>query len=484
MLEILDMTGKLEQQFQWVQNLTKSQSWIVEDDPHSAKAIQGILESSGSSTRIFCNGKQLLEAIGSEENVPDIICLDLSLPDVPGLDLLPAIKKHKPHVPVVVVTGNISPESIERAVQLGVYDYLPKVSDPIKFRTTFKRAIEHGRLTQKLNALNLEQHLAPQFGICGVSAAIQSVMEKIKQLAPADVNVLVSGESGTGKELVARALHTAGKRKDGPLVLINCAGLPREIIESELFGHERSAFTCATARHIGAFERANGGTLFLDEIGELDLTLQAKLLRAIQERRFLRLGGRKEITSDFRLIVATNRDLLDEVSTGRFRNDLYYRVAVAEINLPNLRSRSNDIGLLANHFVQEFGSQLGKNVRLSHETIIILTQYGWPGNVRELKNVIQFALIQCEESILTPEHLPPRVSSCNAHGSSNNISIALEEGGVGSIQSLEIQERDSIRNSLRATQGKVSHAARLLGISRATLYRKIKKYGISTRGQF
>jgi two-component system response regulator HydG len=480
------MTSEPLQQFHGIHELKSSNSWIVEDDADSAKAIQGILQSSGSTTRTFCSGKQLLDAISAKETPPDLICLDLSLPDISGLDLLPAIKAHTPHVPVVVVTGNTSLEIIERAVQLGVYDYLPKASDRTKFTTTFRRAIEHGRLTQRLESVGAERQISPQFGIYGVSPAIQALIEKIKQLAPVDVNVLVSGESGTGKELVARALHTASKRSKAPLVIINCAVLPRALIESELFGHEQGAFSGATAGHIGAFERAHGGTLFLDEIGELDLALQAKLLRVVEERRFLRLGGTKEIFSDFRLVVATNRDLLDQVSAGCFRKDLYYRFAVAEINVPALRLRSSDVGLLAHQFVQEFGAQLGKNVSLSPETAAVLAHYQWPGNVRELQNVIQCALIQCQEPALDPWHLPARVRNHSApvpDGRETRKADRVKAAPI-LIQPLDKQEQDSIVESLRATQGRMSQAARLLGISRATLYRKLKKYGLSTRGQF
>lgn len=469
--------------------LSESNSWIVEDDQDAARVIQELLKSTGSSTRLFHSGKALLEALKAGAESPDIICLDLSLPDITGLDLLPSIKENIPHVPVIIITSNTSTLSIERAMQLGAHDYLPKNSDRTKFTTTFCRAVIYRKLNQNLAAIKEELQLAPQLGMYGVSPAIKDVIEKVKQFAPVDVNILVSGESGAGKELVARALHNISKRAQGSFTAINCAVLPKELIESELFGHERGSFTGAGSKHIGAFERAHGGTLFLDEIGELDPAVQAKLLRAIQERSFLRIGGAKEIASNFRLIVATNRDLLEEVAAGRFRNDLYYRLAVAEIHVPALRERSGDVCILAQHFVNEFSAQFEKQVLLSAEASIVLDRYAWPGNVRELQNVIQFAMIQCQEQVLRPLHLPPRICNFTYLASSverqtQNDYGTNEPSDNTKIRSLDQQERDSIVEALRAAQGKINYAAKLLGISRATMYRKLDKYNISSRGQF
>lgn len=456
-------------------------SWIVEDDPDAARAIKAMLNSIGFSTTIFPTGKTLLEAISTSSALPEIICLDLSLPDIPGLDLLPEIKKRDPKLPVIVITGNTSKHSISKAVELGVYDYLPKSSEQTKFTTIFRRAAEYRKLCSALHKID-DSAFAPPFGIVGVSPAITYVINKIRELAPPDISVLIHGDTGTGKELVAHGLHEASPRKDKQFVVLNCAALPRELLESEIFGHEKGSFTGATHRHIGAFERADGGTLFLDEIGELDISVQAKLLRAIQERAFLRVGGAKEIKSNFRLVVATNRDLMEAVKEGRFRKDLFYRLAVAEITLPPLTSRPEDIGLIAHRFVTSFNAQLGKQICLSQETLNVLSEYSWPGNVRELQNVIQFAMIQCHGDELLPHHLPERIRNSAATDSyhvTNQQVFAQTEN-----LSLEAQEEDSIMRAIRVSQGKISEAASLLGISRATLYRKIKKYGLSTRGYF
>ena len=469
----------------------ESESWIVEDDAECAAIIKLLLESAGCSASIFNSGRLLLDAIQQRESLPDLICLDLTLPDFSGLDLLGILKNQDPYLPIIVITSNTSTESIEKAIQLGAYDYLPKNSEKTKFTTTFHRALEYRKLNRTLFEIQKHDHFnVPQFGIWGDSPLIKAVINKVKQMAQFDVNVLVSGESGTGKELVAKALHLGSPRKTGPFVAINCAVLPTELIASELFGHERGSFTGADSRHIGAFERANGGTLFLDEIGELDLSVQAKLLRAIQERQFLRVGGKKEIPSNFRLVTATNRKLTDEITKGRFRSDLYYRLAVTEIELPPLRSRKGDIALLSHHFVREIGAQMSRQVVLSNEAIETLNSYDWPGNIRELQNVIHSALIQCEESTLHSNHLPSRIRerTNETNGSQvAKISDAAENHFAKEISlplSLEEQEKIAILNSLRSSGGRILSASKVLGISRATFYRKLQKYNLSPRGQF
>jgi len=483
------MTGPEQEIHSNASKLSAASSWIVEDDLDSAQLIHSMLKSLGVSVTVFTKGKELLDALTCGSEQPNMICLDLSLPDISGLDLLPIIKQHVPQVPVIVVTSNTSQKSINEAVALGVYDYLPKTSNKMKFTTTFRRAIEYRELQHAIVKAT-EKDNANQFGILGVSPSIRSVIRKISDFGETNVNVLVHGETGTGKELVSRAMHLASKRRDRPFIAINCAVLSRELLESELFGHEKGAFTGASARHIGAFERADGGTLFLDEIGELDLAIQAKLLRAIQEKAFLRVGGTREIKSEFRLVVATNRDLLAEVDEGRFRKDLYYRLAVAEIELPPLRVRTDDISLLAYQFVKDFCKQLGKRVSLSVEASKILVDYSWPGNVRELQNVIQLSMIQCKESELLPRHLPDYIgsSSTMTRGSparpTETTMLNKSETEIEPVMPLEEQEHRALIKALQVTQGQVIKAAELLGISRATLYRKMKKSGISTRRSF
>jgi len=465
---------------------TSECSWIVEDDPDAAKVIDRMLAGLGISSQIFESGRQLIEALSIDSHLPDVICLDLTLPDMNGLDLLPSLKRRVPEIPVVVITSNTTKETISKAVELGVYDYLAKNSDRNKFVTTFKRATEYRKLCREL--ADVKDNLCDQFGMVGISPALRSTVAKVRELGPIDVNVLIYGETGTGKELAARGLHNCSNRSRGPLVTLNCAVLPPNLLESELFGHEKGAFTGADKRHIGAFERADKGTLFLDEIGELDFGLQAKLLRAIEQRSFFRVGGSKEISSNFRLVTATNRDLYDEANSGRFRKDLYYRLSVTDINLQPLRGRLDDVPLLTEYFLNHFSAQLGKSAVIAPETADMLCRYNWPGNVRELQNVIQYALIQCTGQLITPENLPGRIKGyCRSDAGSALVvrnPTELCDANRVQIRPLGEQERDSVLGSLRAASGNISEAAVMLGVSRATFYRMMKRHGISSRGRF
>jgi DNA-binding NtrC family response regulator len=401
-------------------------------------------------------------------------------------------------------------------MQLGAYDYFTKPVDRTKLVTAIRNAAERQSLKARLERLERDAEPSRR-GIVGGSPAIRSLHRQIDRVADSDVTVAIIGESGAGKELVARAIHDSSARANHPFVALNCAAIPETLQESELFGHERGAFTGANQRRVGRFEQAHSGTLFLDEVAELSLALQAKLLRVLQERVFTRVGGSQEVRSDFRLVTATHKNLADEVQAGRFRADLYYRIAVFELGLPALRDRREDVALLAHHFASAFAST--EELRFSAEALELLMAYPWPGNVRELQNAIQHAAVVCSEHLIRSEDLPPRIrsmglaeddgaavrdaapSSSAAEASTTPVEVALgslspparsaadvEVPGASPADpdafpalppvSLAELEKEAIRQAIDHNDGNVSAAIRQLGIGRTTLYRKLREYGL------
>jgi len=476
------MNKSTSQRFSSPAPLPKATSWIVEDDISVASSLKEMFRISGTETSIFDNGHELLAAFESGTSLPDIICLDLTLPDIAALDLIPSIKKVSPQVPVVVITANRSPEIIEQATELGVYDYLPKNADQVEFASTVKRALEYHNLHKQLDlARNQPAGMEKKQGEPPAYVWLRDSGE-LRSIAVTDVPVLLSGESGTGKEVLSHMVHMLSPRNQQPFVKVQCAGLGLEEIERELFGHEANVFSLPDGLS-GALERADGGTLLIENIEELELSIQARLFRFLTLKRFTRVGSMKELQSHCRIIVTTECDLMKEVNEHRFRKNLFYQLAVAEIDLQPLRNRTNDIITLAEHFVRQFCYQFNKRLYLSGETREILMNYSWPGNIRELRNVNQGAIIQCNETSLDVCHLPERIRNYQGMVKAGvqraeAVPTDSDSGTDRSGGSIEEQEKRLILESLQRTGGNISQAALLLGISRATLYRKLQKFKI------
>jgi len=428
-----------------------------------------------------------LAAFDAEE--PAAVLLDIDLPDGSGLDALREIKVRRPEAVVIMVTGAVVIQNTISALRGGAYDFISKPVNLEEVRSRLRNGIEAHQLRQEVKQVRRER--ARQFSfdqIIGDSSAVRRMLTLARKVAESEVSsVLLQGESGTGKDLVAKAIHYGSHRSEGPFVAINCAAIPATLIESELFGYEKGAFTDAKARKEGLFEQAEGGTLFLDEIGELELGLQAKLLRVLEEGAFRRVGGLKDIPLDVRIVAASNRDLRAESEAGKFRLDLYYRLSVIQIDIPPLRERGDDILLLAGHYIKQFGERLKlkRKIRgLSNEVAEAFRRYPWPGNVRELRNVIERALILEDADVITPEYLPrdlaaaagfvaptsaPAASASGAGGGGG--AFTLPAGGL----SLEELETSLVRQAVGRSGGNQTRAAELLGISRDQLRYRLKK---------
>jgi two-component system NtrC family response regulator len=408
---------------------------------------------------------------------PMVVLLDLGLPPDPGkptegFATLAELLAQNRATKVIIISGQSDKENAIQAISQGAYDFIPKPADLDELRVILKRAFHIASLERESQAIQNTFKEETFEGMLGNSPQMREVFTSIKKVSSSEAPVLVLGESGTGKEMVALAIHRQSKRKDGPFVAINCGAIPETLIESELFGHEKGAFTGAHVQRAGKIETAGGGTLFLDEIGELPLLLQVKLLRFLQEQKIERVGGRKEIQIDTRVIAATNVDLRKAMSEGKFREDLFYRLAVVIVKLPSLRERTNDILLLAQNFLRVFAEQNGKEVpRLSTAAAKIIEQYGWPGNVRELENRIRRAVIMAEGSQVMPSDLELDGSEIMTKRSSS-----LREAR-------ESVEREMVHQALRRHKGKITAAASALGISRPTLYELMEKLGIRTKSE-
>ncbi|HMX27792.1 MAG TPA: sigma-54 dependent transcriptional regulator, partial [Blastocatellia bacterium] len=379
---------------------------VVDDDQSFRVLLQRWLANAGYATEAFADGESCLSAL--DHLLPAAVCLDLNLPGAGGLTVLETLRAHQPLLPVVILTADSAVNSAVAAMQLGAYDYLVKPLDRPKLLTTIKNAVERYQMSLRVTQLEREASEQPFPGLIGNSPVLRDMLRQITRIAASDITVLVYGESGTGKELVAKAIHSFSGRGRDAFVPLNCAAIPEALQESELFGHEKGAFTGAINRRIGKFEQANGGTLFLDEVAELSLSLQAKLLRVLQERSFNRLGSSLEIRSDFRMVAASHKNLAEEVKAGRFREDLFFRLAVFELDVPPLRERGGDITLLAQHFLKEYAAGSDPK-RLSAAAAQTLERYNWPGNVRELQNYMHRASVTASGELVEVNDLPTRV---------------------------------------------------------------------------
>jgi two-component system, NtrC family, response regulator HydG len=447
---------------------------VTEDDPAIRLFHERWLGDEGYRVIAVGSGEECLRVL--TEAMPDAMLLDLSLPGLGGIEVLERVRDAQRLLPVIITTSDTSVATVVAAMQRGAYDYLTKPIERTKLLTTLKNAVERHRLSVRLAQLEHDAGVGGLPGIVGSSAAMKELFQRIERVAATDVTVLIHGESGTGKELVARGIHERSARSTGPFVALNCAAIPETLQEDELFGHERGAFTGATSQRSGRFELAHRGTLFLDEIGELTSGLQAKLLRVIQERSFQRVGGTAEVHSSFRLLGATNRDLSEEVVAGRFREDLFFRIAVFEVELPPLRTRLEDIPVLAHKFLKDFSTGSGgRSLDIAADALECMSLYGWPGNVRELQNVVQRAAIECVGDVIRTTDLPARVRGGAAPRPSSSVASAVSDPDVLTLEEIE---RRAIEAALRRTEGNLSRAGRDLGIGRTTLYRKLRKYGL------
>lgn len=443
---------------------------IIEDDVSLLEVLARFLTREGFEVETASDAETALGKMS--ERVFDVVLCDIQLPDRSGIEVLQEIKRLFPHTIILMMTAFSSIDSAVEAVRQGAEDYLSKPLQLHDVRLRIERALERRRLETRLS--DLEQQLAERYrfgNIIGRSKPMQELFRILERVARSQATVLLVGRTGTGKELVARAIHYNSPRAKGPFVDINCGALPTELLESELFGHVRGAFTGATESRPGLFETAHGGTLFLDEVDALKPDLQVKLLRALQEKVIRRVGGRENIPVDVRIIAATNQDLEAAVRRGEFREDLYYRLNVVTLYLPELRERREDIPLLVEHFLRQYARENNQPVRrFSNEAMRLLMSYSWPGNVRELQNAVQYALTMSSEPILTIRDLPPHISGIT--------SIERRESPEREPRTLEEVERRHILRVLEETGGNHTRAAEILGIDRRTLYRKLTKYNI------
>ena len=450
---------------------------VVDDERLIRWSLEQTLEKAGYDVETAEDGAAAIAAVRQE--APDLVLLDLKLPDIDGLEVLRQVKGAHADVPVVIMTAYADVGTAVEAMRLGAYDYVPKPIDFDNLAVTLRNALETRQLRQQVELFREKNVHRFDFGrVIGTSRRIQEIIGLARKVsASGATTVLIQGESGTGKDVLARAIHYESVRAGEPFMEITCTAMPETLLESELFGHERGAFTDAKTQKKGLLELAHGGTMFLDEIGDMAPALQAKLLRVLEERRFRRVGGTKDLAVDIRVMAATNKELRTAVEQGIFRKDLYYRLQVVIITIPPLRERREDIPLLTQHFLDHFSRDFKKRPpRLSPAAERLLVQYDWPGNVRELRNVIERAMILVDGAELTPADLPPELAGQVAL-ERDAPRFALPPGGV----LLEDVERDFVHQALELTHGNQTRAARLLGLTRDELRYRVKKFDLAPR---
>lgn len=452
--------------------------FIIDDEESISKMLVHWVKNQWNyNCKTFINGTDALNALS--EN-PDLVLLDIMLPDINGNEVLSRIKTKNPQVPVIMLSAQGSVEVALESIRLGAFDYFPKPIDKNRLEPAIRNAIKHYDLEREVE--KLKENLTKEYSFDNIISADKKMQEAFKMVSKVldnDITVLIEGESGTGKELVARAIHYNGKRKTAPFVVVNCASIPRELLESELFGHEKGAFTGAHVRKIGKFELAKSGTIFLDEIGEMEMALQAKILRVIQQKEFERVGGNEVIKTDVRIISATNRDLKAAVENKNFREDLYYRLSSFPIHILPLRERKGDIVILINHFIDHFNIKLNKNVKgVSKQALKIMYDYDWPGNVRELENTLERCMILSDGDHIEIDSLPANIAAQFKTFSTGSNGVMF--GDDSPIIPFERLKEEAIRHALKVTEGNIVEAARKLKIGRATLYRLMEKYKIDS----
>jgi two-component system nitrogen regulation response regulator GlnG len=466
---------------------------IIDDEPAILLAFRRAFRDPALEVVTAENGAEGLKR--AEECHANVIVLDLHLPDIPGMDMLKRLRALDARTPIIFITGRSTTDAAIEAMKLGAYEYLLKPLELSEFRQVVERALAISRLMHVPAVVAADQPVDDRAdAIVGHCPAMQLVYKAIGRVAAQDVTVLITGESGVGKELVARALYQHSRRATGPFLAINCAAIPEHLLESELFGHEKGAFTGADRRRIGKFEQCSGGTLFLDEVGAMSALTQSKMLRLLQEQRFERLGGNETIQTDVRILAATNTDLAGAAARGAFRQDLYYRLSVFTIHLPPLRERGDDLAQLVNHYVRRFSRELARDIQqVSPEAMNMLHHYPWPGNVRELQSVLKQALLNATGPILAPEFLPPSLQQLSPPSAAPLapasglpeldleafLDARLQEGSEDLYaETIHRLERYLLTRILRHTNGNQLQAARILGITRGSLRTKLRDLGI------
>lgn len=449
--------------------------FIVDDEPAISKLLSyWVKEKWGYRLENYHNGE---DAVKKLSNNPDLILLDIMLPGIDGIQTLKLIKQYNENIPVIMLSAQGRIEVALESLKLGAFDYFPKPIEIQRLEPAIKNAIKNYDLARELQ--HLRENVKKEYSFDNIISAdgkMQDIFRLVNKVLNNDITVLIYGESGTGKELIARAIHYNGSRKDKPFIVVNCASIPRELLESELFGHEKGAFTGAIQRKLGKFELANEGTIFLDEVGELEMTLQAKLLRVIQEKTFERVGGTELLKSDVRIVSATNRDLKVAVENKEFREDLYYRLNSFPIVLPPLRQRKGDILVLAEHFLKASNKKLGKNISgFSKKALRLIYDYDWPGNIREMENTIERCVILTDHNIIDVDDLPLHIRSLD-----DNRKVELQ-GPLFSDDTVipfEQLKEEAIKHALKVSKGNIIEAASKLKLGRATIYRLMEKYKI------
>jgi two-component system, NtrC family, response regulator HydG len=450
---------------------------IVDDDETHCRMLQAVLGDEKYDTVTAADGQEAVDAVA--QSFYDLILMDIKMARMGGIEALAKIKTLNPEIPIIIMTAYSSVDSAVKAMKSGAYDYLTKPLDVDELLLLIEKALRHTRL-EKENLL-LKEQLGSRFdfaNIIGRSPAMKKLLETVALVAPTDATVLILGESGTGKELVANAIHQNSPRKGHPLIKINCAALPETLLESELFGHEKGAFTGAVSARQGRFQQAHDGTIFLDEIAEMPLPLQSKILRVLQEREFQPVGGSKTIKVNTRIVTATNKNLQEEIQANRFREDLYYRINVVSLTAPALRERRDDIPLLADHFLKRFAEKNKKALQgFTPKAMDLLMRHDWPGNIRELENAIERAVIMARGQRITPEEFPAPLRGPEPKWSEPEAEAPVQAAEPPVERSLKQLEKETILRTLAENGGNRTRTANILGISRRTLQLKLKEYG-------
>ena len=442
---------------------------IVDDEESILRSVSDILADEGYRTVTACDGHQALQRI--TESPPDVVLLDVAMPGRDGIETLAEVRRSWPELPVVMMSGHGSVETAVRATKLGAYDFLEKPLSYDKILLCVRHSLESARL-ELLNS-ELREELARQNELIGESPVMRELKDQISMAAPTDGWVLITGENGTGKEVVARELHAHSKRAHSPFVAVNCAAIPEELIESELFGHEKGSFTGALQTRRGKFEGADGGIIFLDEIGDMSLRTQAKILRILQEHSFERVGGTETLEVNVRVIAATNKDLETEMAAGRFREDLYYRLNVIPFHVPPLRERGDDIPQLVEHFLQRFAAENGKpRPKVTDAALQQLVAYAWPGNVRELQNIVERLVLMTPAEEIGVEDLPAQLTAPEREKRLRGLATEKLAEARAAF------EREFLEEKLRENRGNISRTAEVVGLARETLSRKLRNLGI------
>lgn len=450
---------------------------IVDDEESVRNSLAGVMRDEGYHVMSASSGREGIEMLHEAE--PSLALLDIAMPEMDGIETLRRLREIRPEMPVIMITGHGTIETAVKTTKMGAYDFIVKPPELQHLTLVVKHGIEETRLREENESL--KKSIERRYEIVGESEKVRTLKRQIALAGPTNGWVLIHGESGTGKELVARAIHRSSKRSCGPFVEVNCAAIPQELIESELFGHEKGSFTGATGMKRGKFELADGGTIFLDEIADMSMATQAKVLRVLEGQEFQRVGGTKTLKADVRVIAASNKNLEEEIKKGNFREDLYYRLNVIPLEVPPLRQRPDDIALLVRHFLNEFSSEYGQKPKtIDDNALALFLNYQWPGNVRELRNIIERLIIMVPGPVLRAEDVPPPVASTKqeqhpastAPGSRNGHNHATLKDARAEF------EREFITQKLREYSGNVSRTADEIGVERSNLHRKIKALGI------